>query len=258
MKPKRHPVSRFQLEFISSGNRRKFSLPIVLAICTATLATGCPNQTANQSTSSPETTASTTSSPVPVETPTDLAPTETPSGLAPIESPSGLAPIESPSGLTPIPTPSSLPTSNTSQPGEKSQVVKQLEVQIANLLNPQLGVPITSVSCPNNIKIEAGSKYDCEAVADNTPFTVEVNIQDAQGGFKVNSKGIVLLPKIERSIAANVKQQKGIDITVNCGGRIKVARTGDTFECPVTLPDGKTQPAKITVNDDYGNVRFEL
>lgn len=247
-----------KLNFISSKNGVKASLSLLVAVSTAAIVTGCPNQVSNNSTASPQATTETALSPSPLETPIISPPLETPIISPPLETPAISPPLGTPAISPPLGTSPSLPPTNTNPSGEKSQTVKQLETQISNLLSPQLGVPITSVNCPSNVEIKAGSQYECQAVVDNTPFTVELNIQDASGAFKVNSKGIVLLPKIERSIAANVKQQKGVDITVNCGGKIKVARAGDTFECQATLPGGKTQPAKITVNDEYGNVRFEL
>ncbi|MBW4621980.1 MAG: DUF4333 domain-containing protein [Cyanosarcina radialis HA8281-LM2] len=267
MKLNRYRSNVLQLNFMSSKNGVKASLSLLIAVGTAAIVTGCPNQTSDNSTPSPQATAETALSPSPLETPIISPPLETPAISPPLETPVispplGTPPISPPLGTPaispPLGTSPTLPPTTANPPGGKSQTVRQLETQISNLLSPQLGVPITSVNCPSNVEIKAGSQYECQAVVDNTPFTVELNIQDASGAFKVNSKGIVLLPKIERSIAANVKQQKGIDITVNCGGQIKVARAGDTFECQATLPGGKTQPAKITVNDDYGNVRFEL
>lgn len=94
---------------------------------------------------------------------------------------------------------------------------------------------------------------------DSGRFTVAVKVEDSEGRFNLDSKGIVVASKIEDSIDRAVKQQAGVDVKTDCGNSpIRIAKTGETFECEVTTPQGEKQAAKVTFKDEDGNVDFEL
>jgi hypothetical protein len=67
-----------------------------------------------------------------------------------------------------------------------------------------------------------------------------------------------MLAKLNTFIQQNVQNQGGGAVTVDCGGKAKIAKVGDTFECKVTDAKGTNRVARITVRDDTGNVFIAL
>ena len=61
---------------------------------------------------------------------------------------------------------------------------------------------------------------------------------------------------LQTKISAELSRQVGSNVTVSCPSG-QPAKAGTTFECTATA-NGDTGQIKITVNDDQGNVTWEL
>jgi hypothetical protein len=73
-----------------------------------------------------------------------------------------------------------------------------------------------------------------------------------------STKGLLVLPKLEQTIQKGIKTQFQIEVKTNCGGNVRVAKPGDTFQCQVTDQKGTTKPITVRVDDEKGNVTWKL
>lgn len=73
-----------------------------------------------------------------------------------------------------------------------------------------------------------------------------------------NTKDLLVLPKLEKNIQQGIQEQFGLAVKTNCGGKIRLAKPGETFACKVTDPKGQTQTVNVRVDDNKGNVTWKL
>jgi hypothetical protein len=69
--------------------------------------------------------------------------------------------------------------------GTKSLDSEELEADLVAELAPQLQVDedIVDVSCPDDVEVEAGTVFDCDASAGEQALTVEVELTDDDGSY---------------------------------------------------------------------------
>jgi hypothetical protein len=79
-----------------------------------------------------------------------------------------------------------------------------------------------------------------------------------QGNFDSNTKGLLILSKIEDLIKRTVKERANVDVTADCGGKLRPAIPGDSFTCQVKDTQGETRNAQVTVKDEQGNINVKL
>jgi hypothetical protein len=60
-----------------------------------------------------------------------------------------------------------------------------LEDQIRSLLQQRGGPSVESVSCPDDVKVQAGSTFSCTASGDGTTWTIDVTQTDDEGNVKI-------------------------------------------------------------------------
>lgn len=128
-------------------------------------------------------------------------------------------------------------------------------------LAKQLGVTVTTVTCPESRQAKAGDVFECTAA---TPgggkFTVSVKQSDDSGNVNwevTKSEGLLDLKKLEAQIQSGIKEQTGLDAAITCGDRYRDAEPGKTFECKAKTGDD-TGTVVITVKDREGNVSWKL
>ncbi len=51
------------------------------------------------------------------------------------------------------------------------------------------GSPVTAVSCPDDVEVEAGSTFTCEGTTGDGPWTIEVAQRDDQGTLEFEIVG---------------------------------------------------------------------
>jgi uncharacterized protein DUF4333 len=60
-----------------------------------------------------------------------------------------------------------------------------LEEQIVAQLEQKGGPQVSSVSCPDGVKVETGSTFTCTATGDGTTWTIEVTQTDDKGNVEI-------------------------------------------------------------------------
>jgi hypothetical protein len=63
--------------------------------------------------------------------------------------------------------------------------------------------------------------------------------------------------KVEDNIRSGVKQQNGLDVTVNCPDSV-TWKTGGSFSCDVVRPDGTTSKATVKMTSDHGDIAWKV
>jgi hypothetical protein len=112
----------------------------------------------------------------------------------------------------------------------------------------QGGVSLKTVTCPKNVKLEAGQAFECIGETDTGyTFTIPVKQQDDQGNVLwdvPNAKGLLNLAKFETIVQESVQSEMGSRPLIRCGGTYKAVKPGQTFECAVEVkPAPKPPPA---------------
>jgi len=64
-----------------------------------------------------------------------------------------------------------------------------LEDQIKSLLADRGGPTVSSVTCPDDIKVQAGGTFTCTATDQNTTYTIKVTQADDQGKVDIEIVG---------------------------------------------------------------------
>lgn len=126
----------------------------------------------------------------------------------------------------------------------------------------QVGLKLAQVTCPSEPRpLKANDTFDCIGeVEGGGRLTIAVTQTDDTGNitWKVaKTEGLLDLAKVEASIVTGLKTQAQVDAKVSCGGKWKAAKSGDTFDCQATAPDGTPIPIGVTVSDNDGNVSWE-
>ena len=166
------------------------------------------------------------------------------------------------SGTSTSPTASN-PTTTSNSPAASNPTtgsnITKAEAALKNIYTQQIGVPIESVTCPENANFKAGSTFECEAKAQGVNFGIQVKMENEQGKFNTNIKGLLLnLSKIEDKLQATLKEKAGTDVTADCGGKLRAAKTGDTFTCQLKNKEGQTRNVQITVKNEKGELNVKL
>ncbi|WP_315791294.1 DUF4333 domain-containing protein [Fischerella sp. JS2] len=167
---------------------------------------------------------------------------------------------ESESGTQTASNTSNVENQQTSSSATKSKLTKKVETAVKEQLGEVIGVPIESVSCPNQVHLEVGQPFDCNTVAENKEFITRVNPSDNDGSLKFNTRKVLVLPVLEQTIETGFKDQVGVEVSASCGeGKLRTfEQLGETFDCQVTDTKGETAIAEVTVKDDTGNVNWEV
>ena len=140
--------------------------------------------------------------------------------------------------------------------------IARLQSLIQSGLAEQLGLPFSSVSCPEARDMKAGDVFQCKAVAETGgELTIEVSQQDGDGNVNwkaIDAERVMSMAKLEAQITGAIAQQLKVDAAVACGdARMRIAIKGGTLECTATA-GGESRPVVVTMDDDKGNVTWTL
>ena len=138
-----------------------------------------------------------------------------------------------------------------------------VEKSIADGLAQQLGLAMTSVTCPPEPRApRSGDRFQCTGQpAIGGSILVEVTQKDATGniGWKVTkSTGLFDMQAAAAAVEQGLRDQMGAEVEVSCGDRWHLGSAGDFFECVGVAADGTTPTVVITVQDDAGNISWKL
>lgn len=141
--------------------------------------------------------------------------------------------------------------------------IPAVEKSIADGLEQQLGLAMSSVTCPRDRRAwKAGDTFRCTGrPALGGSLLIEVTQKDDRGeiGWKVTkSSGLFDLQEAGAAVEQGFRDQMGAEVQLSCGDRWQVGTTGDTFECAAAATDGTTRTVVITVQNEAGNISWKL
>lgn len=163
------------------------------------------------------------------------------------------SPTPTPTASDPIPFASPLTRSSSASP----QATTDLNRKLSKALTDQVGLPV-EVNCPEQNGTSANTRLNCPAVAEGQRFTVAVELTGNADPFKWNTQGLLRLDRLEEFIQTSIQQKSGTKVTADCGGRLRVATAGETFDCKVSDAEGQARTVQVTVKDAIGNVDVTL
>jgi len=181
--------------------------------------------------------------------------------MAGVTSCSGNSPTTSTTPAAETASPSSSPTATeTPKETNKSSNAQSVEKAItAQLFVPQ-GIKVSSLDCPNDIPTKEGSTFDCQATAEQGAFKVAVKMENDKGDMHFDTKGLLLLPTLEKVIAEKAKQQSGEAVTVDCDSKTSNIRIfkaiGESFQCDLLKDGKKAAVVTVKVTGEKGEVNF--
>jgi hypothetical protein len=145
----------------------------------------------------------------------------------------------------------------------KTLNMDNMQKVISDGITTQMGLKITSVSCPADSRpLKAGDSFECTAMPDGGgKLTIKVTQKDDAGNVTwdlTKSEGLLSMDALQTTIKSGLLEQAKIDATVTCGGKWRVSKTGDAFDCQATDPAGKVLTVTVTVEDTDGNVHWKL
>ncbi|MCM1982729.1 DUF4333 domain-containing protein [Lyngbya confervoides] len=142
----------------------------------------------------------------------------------------------------------------------------KVETAISEGIQTQTGLVANTVICPEDQKIEEGNTFTCKVTLEGgQSFDAEVTQTDDEGNIRWDAQkgleslnGLISNAALEEQIAQGISEQLQVETSADCGGKFRIALTGETFECTVTDVQGNEQRVQVEAKDDEGNVYWEL
>ncbi len=139
----------------------------------------------------------------------------------------------------------------------------KLESAITDELNSSysdLPVKVSSVDCPRQSESpKAGDTFVCKADVDGSTVRVQVNVKDDDKNVDYSTLDVLFdLPQTASGLESDISEDRGFDVTVDCGEGIKVVEIGQTFECTAADPQGATRTVKVTAGGVGQKDRWEI
>jgi uncharacterized protein DUF4333 len=133
--------------------------------------------------------------------------------------------------------------SRTVDPGSVQQ-------EIVRITQTAVGVAPADVSCPAEIRAQAGGTFACTATVDGQPVTYTVRQDDDQGHLTINYDRLIKVADVENVIAQQIGEDADVTATVECpppGRTVVVNAPGTPIACTATNTADPTDSAAITV-----------
>jgi len=137
----------------------------------------------------------------------------------------------------------------------------KVQAEIVRITRVASGIEPTDVRCPSDVPLQAGNVFTCTAQLDGQQVTYTVKQNDDQGNVHIQSSGLVVVDKIEKTLAERVTENTGVTtVKAECanGKQVFVGGKGTTFPCVVTNTDDPSDTLDVTatVTSDDGTVDF--
>jgi hypothetical protein len=147
--------------------------------------------------------------------------------------------------------------------GTKTLDTADAERQIAQLTEEQAGVAPTDVSCPADIKAEAGATFSCSASLDAQPISFTVTQTDDDGNVQINSdNSFVDIAAVEASLNQQWGELAGVEVVSTCdaaGHSVLVDGVGTPISCTVANAEDASDSVEVTATvDESGAVSYEV
>jgi hypothetical protein len=140
--------------------------------------------------------------------------------------------------------------------------VAEFETDLATELSGRWQRKVTTACTgPRLLPYRAGGHFAC-TVRGAEGWTVKIDVvqEDDKGNVTWNvteSHGLILLDTLASGIADHLKEKGIREATVECGGGVRIATVGETFECTGTA-DGQAVAITVNVNSEDGAVGWAV
>ena len=131
---------------------------------------------------------------------------------------------------------------------DTDDVAAQLQESLTDALGGEV-----AVECPDEVPLEEGAEFTCDATSAEGDFGIIVTQTDDQGNVSTIRESLDMT-SIEEQIATSIEQLGGIDIQVECPDDVEVGE-GNKFNCHATSERGELDFV-VTQEDDFGTVTF--
>ncbi len=133
------------------------------------------------------------------------------------------------------------------------------EQQIRQYVESNYQSQAQDAQCPER-PAKKDDVFECTARFDGQTLRFRVIQDDDEGGVTIQpAQAVVDTQKAEEDIVRALKQQAGVDATVDCGSqRLLVKDPGATFDCQAADSKRATRRVVVTVKDTEGNVDYRL
>lgn len=131
---------------------------------------------------------------------------------------------------------------------DTADVASQLERQLSDSLGGTI-----QVTCPDEVPVEKGREFTCDATGSEGDFEIIVTQTDDQGTVSTRRASLDM-DAVEEQIATSLEQLGGIDIEVECPEDVEVGE-GKKFTCHASSERGQLDFV-VEQADDFGTITF--
>lgn len=135
------------------------------------------------------------------------------------------------------------------------------EARIGERLAATYDVEVDAVSCPDDVEVDAGGAFTCEAsIGEAGTVSVDVHQTDDEGTLEVESRrAIISTARVEADIAATLADRFERDeVEVTCEGpAVRLEAPDATFTCEAVDGDESKQ-VDVRVRDARGALAYTL
>ena len=120
-------------------------------------------------------------------------------------------------------------------------------------------VQVQDAECPER-PAKKGDVFECTARFDGQVLRFKVTQENDEGRVTIEpAQAVVDTDRAEADIARVLKQQAGVEATVECGSqRLLVKDPGTTFDCQAADARRATRRVVVTVKDVQGHADYRL
>lgn len=141
---------------------------------------------------------------------------------------------------------------------EKTLNTDEIEQAIMDVTREHAGIALTSVKCPDDVKVQKDAEFTCDAT-DGQGNTVMATVTqgDSEGNvsFHVPTAGT---EEAEAAVKTGLAQQTGVAVaSVECPEMV-LQGAGVVFTCMATTESGEQASINVTQTDEEGNIRWAV
>ena len=125
----------------------------------------------------------------------------------------------------------------------EDEITKELDSSYSSI-----GQQVSSLECPERSPSpKKGDTLECTADVGGQTVRVAATIKDDDYNVDFETKDTLYdLPSVAQTLAGEVSDKLGFEVTVDCGDGLKAVEVGATFDCVAADPEGETRTLQVT------------
>lgn len=148
-------------------------------------------------------------------------------------------------------------------PAPEGTFAASIQAVLMTSFPEQTGFEVDVVACPEDVTLESEEPFVCEIQAtDGFVTSVDVVTDPETETFDWTTKGLDIRG-LEKAIATGMLENMELAGKVDCGlgetkNPFREEAVGSAFECAFTAENGDDQTINVVVNDEEGNVTWNV